>query len=122
MDTGNKIILFSVILLVYAFISSISYIEYKINYDNEKNGERVNLKLLYILPWCFASLGGIIAQIVLKYNKKYLILNNILALILHIVLMVIYIILVWKLIDFKSFSFFIFILVKKPLIRPLFLL
>ncbi len=94
MDTGNKIILFSVILLVYAFISSISYIEYKINYDNEKNGERVNLKLLYILPWCFASLGGIIAQIVLKYNKKYLILNNILALILHIVLMVIYIIFV----------------------------
>lgn len=94
MDTGNKIILFSVILLVYALISSISYIEYKINYDNEKNGERVNLKLLYILPWCFASLGGIIAQIVLKYNKKYLILNNILALILHIVLMVIYIIFV----------------------------
>ena len=54
MDIGNKYILLSVIILIYAFLSSISYIEYKINYDNEKNGEKINLKLIYLLPWAFS--------------------------------------------------------------------
>ena len=94
MDKGNKYILLSVIILIYIFLSSICYIEYKINHDNEKNGEKVNLKLLYLLPWCFSSLGAIIALISLKYNKKLLILNNICALILYIVLITLYVLFV----------------------------
>ncbi len=92
MDTGNKYILFSVIILIYAFLSSIAYIEYRINYDNEKNDEKVNLKLLYILPWAFSSIGALIAQISLKYTKKNLILNNILAMIVQVVLLILYIV------------------------------
>ena len=94
MDTGNKYILLSVIILIYVFLSSICYIEYKINYDNEKNDEKTNLKLLYILPWAFSSVGALIAQISLKYTKKYLLVNNILSLIIHIILLVLYIVLV----------------------------
>ena len=94
MDKGNKYILLSVIVIIYIFLSTICYIEYKINKDNEKNGEKANLKLLYLLPWCFYSLGAISAQISLKYNKKLLILNNICALILYIVLITLYVLFV----------------------------
>jgi len=94
MDIGNKYILLSVIILIYAFLSSISYIEYKINYDNEKNGEKINLKLIYLLPWAFSSIGAIIAQISLKYMKKGLLINNLLALLIHIILIIFYIIFV----------------------------
>ncbi len=94
MDAGNKYILLSVIILVYAFLSSIAFIEYKINKDNEANGEKVNLKLLYLLPWTFSAVGALIAQISLKYTKKYLILNNICATVVHIALLIIYIVLI----------------------------
>ena len=92
MDKGNKLILLSVFILIYALLSVISFIEYKINKDNETNDEKVNLKLLYLLPWGFSSLGAIIAQISLKYTKKYLIINNACAFLTQMALLAIYII------------------------------
>ncbi len=94
MDKGNKIILFSVILIIYIFLSILDYIEYKISYDNELNDEKINFKILYLFPWALSSIGAIFAQIKLKYTKKYLIINNISALIFHIILFILYFIFV----------------------------
>ncbi len=92
----NKYIIILIYVLIWLIISCITLFLYKADkVKAQRHQWRIKEATLLLFPWIMGSIGGILGVFVLRHKTKhwYFVINNILALIVHNILLILLVIL-----------------------------